>query len=152
MTVRISRTFDVEASPAAVWAFIADPANRANAISVVESWHRDGDEFVWNLTLPIPLIDRTVAVRTRDVEREENERVQFVGRSRVMHVTGEHILTSTNGTTRVENRFVVEGRLPGVERFFDRSLGDEFDNLRRALEESLEARVGSGGRVRCSSG
>lgn len=141
MTVRVSRTFDVEATPEAVWGYIADPANRAEAISVVESWERDGEEFIWNLKLPIPVVDRTVAVRTRDVERVANERVKFVGRSRVMQVTGEHVLTPRNGSTRVENRFVVEGRLPGVERFFDRSFGDELENLRLAIERDLETEV-----------
>lgn len=141
MTVRVSRTFDVAASPEAVWTYIADPANRANAISVVDSWDRDGDEFIWNLRLPIPVVDRTISVRTRDVERIENERVKFVGRSKVMRVTGEHILTPLNGATRVENRFVVEGRLPGVERFFDRSFGDELENLRMALARDLGTEV-----------
>ncbi len=141
MTVRVSRTFDVEAPPETVWEFIADPANRAEAITVVESWERDDDEFIWHLRLPIPVLDRTVAVRTRDVERVADERVKFVGRSKVMRVTGEHILTEIDGGTRVENRFVVEGRLPGVERFFDRSFGDELENLRVALERDLDTEV-----------
>jgi len=141
MTVRVSRTFDIAAGTEAVWTFIADPKNRADAISVVESWEQDGDEFIWYLKLPIPVVDKTVAVRTRDVERVENERVKFVGRSRVMNVTGEHILTPQDGSTRVENRFVVDGRLPGVERFFDRSFGGELDNLRAALERDLEVDV-----------
>ena len=141
MTVRVSRTFDIAAAPEAVWSFIADPKKRADAISVVESWEPDGDEFIWHLKLPIPVVDKTVAVRTRDVDRDENERVKFVGRSRVMNVTGEHILTPHDGGTRVENRFVVDGRLPGVERFFDRSFGGELDNLRTALERELEVDV-----------
>lgn len=141
MTVRVTRTFDIAAAPGAVWSFIADPKNRADAISVVESWEQDGDEFIWHLKLPIPVVDKTVAVRTHDVDRVENERVKFVGRSRVMNVTGEHILTPQDGTTRVENRFVVDGRLPGVERFFDRSFGGELENLRAALERDLEADV-----------
>lgn len=141
MTVRVSRTFDVAAPPEAVWSYIADPENRADAISVVDSWTREGDEFVWYIRLPIPMVDRTVAVRTRDVERSENERVKFVGHSKVMRVTGEHILTPSNGGTRIENRFVVEGKFPGVERFFERSFGDELENLRTALVRDLGTEV-----------
>lgn len=74
-------------------------------------------------------------------ERSETERVKFVGRSKVMRVTGEHILTPSNGGTRIENRFVVEGQLPGVERFFERSFGDELENLRTALVRDLGTEV-----------
>ena len=139
MTARVERAFEVEAEPEAVWAFIADPGSRAEAISVVARWETDGAETVWHLKLPIPLVGGTIAVRTRDVEREPPERVKFTGRSSVMHVTGEHRLEPTETGTRVVNRFAVDGRLPGVESFFKRNLDGELDNLHRALEAHLDA-------------
>lgn len=137
MTARVERVFEVDGSPADVWAFIADPEKRAEAISVVARWETEGDETVWHLKLPVPMVKRTVAVRTRDVERTAPERVRFTGRSSVMNVTGEHELEPTDGGTRVVNRFAVDGRLPGVEGFFERNLDDEIENLRRALEAHL---------------
>lgn len=138
MTARVERSFEVDGSVEAVWEFIADPGNRADAISVVTRWETDGDETIWHLELPIPFVRQTVAVRTRDVERTAPERVRFIGRSSVMQVSGEHHLESTNGGTRVNNRFAVDGRLPGVERFFEHNLDGELENLRRALEAHLD--------------
>ena len=141
MTVRVERTIDLDASPDRVWDFIEKPSNRADAISVVDSWETDGDEMIWHVRLPIPLVRTTAAVRTRDVERVEGERVRFVGTSSVMRVQGEHELEATEDGSRLVNRFVVEGRLPGVERFFERQLDGELDNLERALKRDLEAQV-----------
>lgn len=143
MTVRVERAFELAVPPARVWEFIADPAKRAQAISVVGEWEQDGDEFLWYLELPIPLVSQTVTVRTREVDRIEPERVKFVGRSRVLHVTGEHELTPIDGGTRVMNRFVVDGRLPGVERFFERKLDGELENLKTAIERDLGITVDS---------
>ena len=137
MTVRVERTFEIDAPPERVWTFIADPNNRAAAISVVADYETVGEETVWHLELPIPFVDRTIRVRTRDTEVVENERVAFVGRSAVMRVSGEHELSATAGGTRLANRFVVDGRLPGVERFFERNFDDELENLRIALEDHL---------------
>jgi carbon monoxide dehydrogenase subunit G len=137
MTVRVERTFSFDVPPERIWAFIADPEKRAEAISVAESWDRDGDETIWNIRLPIPVVDRTVAVRTRDIERVENERVRFTGRSSVMTVQGTHEISVVDGTTRLSNRFVVTGKLPGVERFFKRNLDDELDNLEDALRRDI---------------
>ncbi|MFB6173026.1 MAG: CoxG family protein [Halobacteriales archaeon] len=141
MTVRVERAFEFEAPPEQVWEFIADPGRRAGTISVVERWEQEGDETVWHLSLPIPFVDQTVAVRTRDVEVDPGERVRFEGRSRVMNVQGEHELEAIDGGTRLLNRFAVDGRIPGVERFFERNLDDELENLRTALlrELGLEA-------------
>ena len=138
MTARVERVFEVDGTPEAVWAFIEDPGNRASAISVVERWETDGDETVWHLALPVPFVSRTVAVRTRDVERTAPERVRFSGRSSVMRVSGEHELEAVDGGTRVTNRFAVDGRLPGVEGFFRRNLDGELENLRLALEAHLD--------------
>ena len=136
MTVQIERAFELDASSDRVWAFIEDPGNRADAISVVERWEATEDGVTWYLSIPIPLVSGTVSVETRDVERVQNERVKFQGTSSVLRVTGEHELEPlADGGTRLVNRFLVDGRLPGVERFFKRNLDRELDNLRRALED-----------------
>jgi len=138
MTVRIERVVDVPAPPEAVWNFIADPASRAGAISVVEDFDVGADgAATWHLSLPIPLIDRTVAVETEETVREAPERVEFVGRSRVMRVVGEHLLEATDGGTRLTNRFVVDGRIPGVERYFRKHMDEELQNLENALARDL---------------
>ncbi|MDG5774869.1 SRPBCC family protein [Haloarculaceae archaeon H-GB2-1] len=137
MTVRVERVFEIPAPIQDVWEFIADPEKRAAAISVVRDYSVEDGNATWNLKLPIPLLDRTVAVETRDTDRREPEYVRFVGRSRVMNVSGEHELTSLDGTTRVTNTFVVEGKIPGVERFFNRNMDTELDNLERALFDDL---------------
>lgn len=137
MTVRVERTFELDAPPAAVWDFIADPDNRASAISVVADWSTENGETTWYLELPIPFVDQTFAVRTTETDRVEGERVEFVGRSAVMNVEGVHELTPSNGGTTLVNRFAVDGRLPGVERFFERNFDRELDNLRTALDQYL---------------
>ncbi|AFZ73820.1 SRPBCC family protein [Natronobacterium gregoryi] len=140
MTVRIERAFESSASPEQVWEFVADPENRARAISVVHEYTADdpdGREVTWHVELPIPLVGQTVTVETEDLTRRPPEYVEFVGKSKVMTVTGEHEIVERNGGTRLENRFVVDGKLPGVEKFFERNLDDELENLRRALERWL---------------
>ena len=138
MTVRVSRTFEFEVPAERVWEFIADPAKRAEAISVVEDFSVDGDgAATWHVRLPIPLIDSTVTVETRDVTRDPPRHVEFTGRSRVMSVSGEHTIEPTESGCRLHNEFVVDGRLPGVERFFERHLDAELDNLEAALRRDL---------------
>ncbi|QIO23023.1 SRPBCC family protein [Haloarcula sp. JP-L23] len=140
MTVRVERSMTVSAPPERVWAFIADPDQRARPISVVKDWEVTNDEeATWHISLPIPIIDRTIRIETRDVERREPEYVRFVGRSKVMQVQGEHELEQTeSGGTKLTNRFVVDGKLPGVERFFKRNLDGEMENLEQALRDYLE--------------
>jgi carbon monoxide dehydrogenase subunit G len=142
MTVRVERSFELPVARERVWAFIADPTCRASAISVVNEYtvHDDGTA-TWHLDLPIPLVDRTITVETRDETVTEPEYVKFSGRSKVMHVVGEHELVETDGGTEVVNRFVVDGRLPGVERFFQRNLDEELTNLETALQEHLGVEV-----------
>lgn len=142
MTVRVERTFELDAPPERVWRFIADPANRARAIGVVADFDVDPTDdrrLTWHVSLPIPFVDRTTAVETRDLERDPPNFVEFVGRSSVMDVRGSHEITATERGSRVANRFVVNGRVPGVERFFTGTLDDELENLRRAAERALEA-------------
>lgn len=139
MVADVERTFEVEAPIEKVWELIADPTKRAEAISVVESYSDEGDEFIWHLELPIPVINETVSVRTQDIRRTPPEYVKFVGRSRVMEVTGEHILESTDTGCRVTNRFVVNGKVPGVEKFFQKRIDKEIDNLFDMLEDELVA-------------
>lgn len=139
MVVRVERVVDVPASPESVWEFIADPANRAGAISVVKEFEQvDDTQAVWRLKLPIPLIDRTLAVETRERTREPPKYVEFVGTSKALHVVGEHELEPTETGTQLTNRFVVDGKLPGVEKYFERNMEAEFDNLERELDEYLE--------------
>ncbi|WP_226481571.1 SRPBCC family protein [Natrinema amylolyticum] len=141
MTVRVDRSFEVAASPERVWEFIADPANRARAISVVQEYSvddSDGRRVTWQVKLPIPLVRKTVTVNTEDVTRRPPEYVKFVGKSKVMEVTGEHEIVDTEDGTRLENHFVVDGKLPGVEKFFKRNLDSELRNLQRALERDLQ--------------
>ncbi|QHS15716.1 CoxG family protein [Halopenitus persicus] len=140
MTVRVSRTFTFEAAPEDVWSFIADPGKRASVISVVESYEvHDDRHATWHIRLPIPVIRSTIDVETREIERDPPNRVKFVGRSRAFRVTGEHTIVEEDGTSRLENEFVVEGRLPGVERFFERNFEAEIENLERALHEDVAA-------------
>ena len=93
----------------------------------------DGRKATWQVDLPIPLVNRTAAVKTEDVTREPPNYVKFVGRSKLMRVTGEHEIEAIDGGSRVVNRFVVDGRLPGVERYFEKNLDAELDNLEAAL-------------------
>ena len=129
MTVEVERSFDVDAPRRAVWDLLADDGNRARAIDVVDSFESAGEETVWQVALPGPLGSRTMAVRTRDLERDPPGYVNFVGRSKAMDVTGEHELTERQTGCRVRNRFVVDGKLPGVERFFRRTVDDEITNI-----------------------
>ncbi|HKL28131.1 MAG TPA: SRPBCC family protein [Natrialbaceae archaeon] len=141
MTVRVERTIELPADPHRVWEFISDPSNRARAISVVSDFSVDGVEdnaVTWHIDLPIPMMNRTVAVQTRDVEVDPPEFVKFEGRSKVLNVTGEHFISPSDGGSRLRNSFVVEGRLPGVERFFRKNLDEELKNLERTLREDLE--------------
>jgi carbon monoxide dehydrogenase subunit G len=138
MVVRVERVVEVPASREEVWAFIADPAKRAGAISVVEEFEvLDERRAVWHVSLPIPVVRRTVAFETEEQKREPPQYVEFTGSSKVADIVGEHGLESIDGGTRLTNRFVVDGKLPGVERFFERNFGDELDNIESALREEL---------------
>lgn len=135
MVVEVERVVEVEAGIDAVWDVLADPARRARAISVVDSFRVEGQEFVWQVSLPIPVINRTIAVRTRDEVREEPTFVRFVGNSKAFSVEGEHELTALeDGGTRVRSLFSVDGKLPGVETFFERNIDDELSNLLDSIE------------------
>lgn len=141
MTVRVDRSFELAAPPERVWEFIVDPENRARAISVVQEYSIDGPEgrrATWQVELPIPLVRQTVAVETEDVTRNPPEYVKFTGKSKGLDVTGEHRIVETETGSRLENEFVVDGKLPGVEKFFKRNLDKELENLQRALERDLE--------------
>lgn len=138
MTVRVERVVDVPAPIEDVWAFIADPEKRARPISVVEDFELvDENNAVWHIKLPIPVINRTIRVETEERICEPPNYVEFVGKSKVMHVVGEHELVEIDTGTQLTNRFVVDGKLPGVERFFKRNMETEFDNLENAIDDDL---------------
>lgn len=139
MTVRVERTFEFDVPTADVWEFIADPAKRARPISVVTDFEVTGDRTaVWHVKLPIPLVNATVDVETEEVERRDGEYVRFVGNSRAMRVQGEHELAATDGGCVLHNRFVVDGTLPGVEKYFQRNLDGELDNLEAAIRADVD--------------
>jgi hypothetical protein len=54
-----------------------------------------------------------------------------------MRVVGEHTVEPSEDGCRLVNEFVVDGKLPGVERFFRRELDSELDNLEAALRDAL---------------
>jgi carbon monoxide dehydrogenase subunit G len=136
MTVRVERTARVDAPLERVWAFLDDPAKRAGAIDAVERVETDGDGHLWHVCLPIPLVNRTVAVRTRDRDRDPPRFVRFTGTGPALDVTGEHELESVDGGTAVHSRFVVDGHLPGVERYFERTLETELSNVAAAIRRA----------------
>lgn len=138
MTVRVERSIELPVEPERVWAFIDDPEKRARAISVVDDYELHGDgRATWHVRLPIPFVNTTVAVQTRDIDRDPPNSVTFVGESPVMEVRGEHEVVAIDGGTRLVNRFTVDGSVPGIEGFFRRNLDDELANLDRALREEL---------------
>jgi len=140
MTVRVSRTFEFDVPGERVWEFMADPENRADAISVVDSCDlRGNNRAIWHVKLPIPLVNSTVQVKTEDIAVEPPRRVKFSGRSKALNVTGEHTITETDTGCTLTNEFVVDGKLPGVERFFKRNLDSEMDNLEAALRADIDA-------------
>lgn len=138
MTVRVEHAFDIDASPDRIWEFLADPVARAEAISVVDRFEQRGETTIWYIALPIPLVRTTIAVQTKDVVRDEPTKVTFRGRSSAFTVTGEHTISTEDGVSRVSNRFVVDGRAPGVERYFERNFEAEIRNLEGALRRYLE--------------
>ena len=138
MTVRVERVVEVPAPREQVWEFISDHGKRAGAISVVKEFdaHDDG-HATWYIALPIPFVDRRVSFETRERARDPPRYVEFTGSSKVAHIVGEHELEEITGGTRLTNRFVVDGKLPGVERFFSHNLGDELNNLEAAIRADL---------------
>ncbi|MFB6188239.1 MAG: SRPBCC family protein [Halobacteriaceae archaeon] len=140
MTTRVERVTSVPVPPKRVWEFIADPEKRARSISVVVDFHsNDSDDrrAIWELKLPIPLVNRTVTVETEEIQRDPPKYVKFIGRSKIMRVIGEHKLEPTGEGTQVTNRFTVKGRIPGVEQYFNRNLENELDNFEDALLRDL---------------
>ncbi|SIR08070.1 Carbon monoxide dehydrogenase subunit G [Haladaptatus litoreus] len=138
MTVRVERTFELPVPPEDVWEFLADPKRRASAISVVADYDaHEGHRATWHIELPIPFVNKTIPVETEDVAREEPRYVKFVGRSSALRVTGEHEIEPTEEGCRLVNRFVVDGRVPGIERYFKKHLDDELENLEEKLQEEV---------------
>jgi carbon monoxide dehydrogenase subunit G len=138
MTVRVERTVELPVEPERVWEFISDPEKRASAISVVEGYELHGDgQATWHVTIPLPLVNRTAEVRTRETERDPPHSVTFVGESSMLTVEGQHVVEATETGSRLVNRFTVDGKLPGVETFFQKNLDDELENLGAALRAEV---------------
>ena len=142
MTVRVERVLELNTSPEDVWEFIADPAKRARPISVIDDFEVTGENTAtWHIKLPIPLVNRTATIKTEETDRDPPTYVRFVGRSSVLRVVGEHTLEPTEHGTQLTNKFTVDGKVPGVERFFKRNLDSELDNLENALRTEFEQTV-----------
>jgi carbon monoxide dehydrogenase subunit G len=134
MTARISRRHRFEASPETVWSFIADPAQRAAAISVVDRFEDTDAGYRWHVRLPIPLVNQTIAVDTEDVVIDPPRHVEFIGRSPAFAVRGVHDVEPIDAThTALDTEFIVDGKLPGVERFFRQNLDQELQHLAASL-------------------
>lgn len=138
MVVRAERVVTIPAARERVWEFIDDAEKRARPISVVEDFELLSDsEAVWHVSLPIPLSDRTLRVETEDQNRTPPEYVEFVGDSKAFRVIGEHELTDVDGETELRLSFSVDGRVPGVERFFKKNIDDQLENLEQAILTDL---------------
>jgi carbon monoxide dehydrogenase subunit G len=138
MTVRVERVFELSAEPDDVWSFISDPEKRARPISVVTDFEKTGEHTAtWYVKLPIPYVNRSIAVETEEVNFDPPHEVEFIGRSKVMRVVGEHILEPIENGTRLTNRFTVDGKLPGVERYFKRNMDAEIQSVEQALLDDL---------------
>jgi len=96
MTVRPFSRFEFDAPAEDVWAFISDAEQRAEAISVVDTFEvSTATGGRRGVALPIPMIKSTISVETEEVKREPPTRVKFVGKSRAFRVTGEHTITGS---------------------------------------------------------
>lgn len=137
MSTIVERTYRVDAPPEDMWELIADPALRAEAISVVDHFEQDGEETIWYLKMPIRAIPGTIKVRTRDVERDPPRYVRFAGTSSIMDIAGEHEIAKTDSGCTVKNRFRVEGKFPGVERFFEKNIDKEMENMTKLATDRL---------------
>ncbi|MFB6186623.1 MAG: SRPBCC family protein [Halobacteriaceae archaeon] len=137
MTTTTERSFVIDAPIEDIWEIISDPAIRADSISVVEDYEILNGQAVWHLSLPIPVVNQTVKVKTRDVKTDPPRYVKFIGSSSVMEVTGEHELTETPDGCQIRVSFRVNGKLPGVERFFSKNIDKEINNLHNRLEKEL---------------
>lgn len=138
MVVRAERVVEIAAPRERVWEFIDDPEKRARPISVVEDFELlENGKAVWHVSLPIPLTDRTMRVETEERNRTPPEHVEFVGTSKAFRVVGEHHLTDIDGKTELTNSFTVDGRLPGVERFFKKNIDAEIQNLESAIMSDI---------------
>ena len=135
MPVDVTRETTVAASRSTVWSFIADPANRASAISVVDDYEvHDDDTATWYVEPPLPLVGQTVAVDTTETDRRPPEYVRFVGSASGLEVRGTHRLLTVENGTKLRTRLVVAGGLPGIEGYFERQLDQELANIEAALQ------------------
>lgn len=139
MVVSTEQAFEVTASPDHAWGFMADSEHRARSISVVTDFdHIDERRTTWYLSIPISALDKTITVETKDTVRDSPSRLEFVGRSDVGRIEGEHEFTATENGTRVTNQLTIDGSVPGIETYFEGHLDEELDNLETAIRTELE--------------
>lgn len=139
MVVSTEQTFEVAASPDRVWGFMADPEHRARSISVITDFDRvDERRTTWYLSIPVPSLNKTITVETKDTLRDSPSRLEFVGRSDAGRIEGEHEFTATENGTSVANQLMINGNVPGIETFFENHLNEEIDNLETAIRSELE--------------
>ena len=138
MAREVRRVLAIDGSIDAVWNILSDPAVRAEAIGLVESYTVENDTTVtWHVRLPIPLVRSTVPVTTTDTTREPPELVEFTASSTAFKLRGRHRLETVDGQTHVENVFAIDGFVPGLERFFVRHLDQELKSLQTTLRREL---------------
>lgn len=146
MTAEVERAAVVDVSVETVWDLLADPEQRAAAIGIVDSHEllgesAAGDAIQWNVEIPIPMLEETIAVRTEETVKEPPHYVEYTGDSSVFSMTGVHELEEHEAGALVRNRFTVEGSLPGVESYFQRAIDEEIDNLIDFVVEHTGATV-----------
>ncbi len=138
MDSRDERDVTIQAPRERVWEFNDDAEKRARPVSIVEDFELLSEsEAAWEVSLPIPLSDRTLRVETEDQNRTPPEYVEFVGNSKAFRVIGEHELTEVDGEPELRLSFSVDGRVPGVERFFKKNIDAELENLEQAILDDL---------------
>lgn len=136
--VKVSRTFEIRAPPSDVWEFISDPDNRVRFLSPVKGY-RKIDEGIYEWDINIPVIGSTISFRTHDIERIENERVEFKGSHRLVSLRGVHELEPLEDGTKTEAMilFEVKSKVPGVERAFRRIFSREIRKMAQVMMEEL---------------
>lgn len=140
MTVRVKRSYELDYNKEQVWKVISDHELRAEGLTVVDDYEVHNEQTVtWVLSLDLPLVPSTLSVKTREQNRDPPEEVAFKGKSKAFTAKGKHKIEQLpDGGCILHSSFVVEGRLPGVERFFKRNLESELQSLVNYYRDELD--------------